>query len=523
MERAVHPIIYTISLKYMTVRNVQFLRKVEVYTHLCLAAILYTMAPEEPLMEKASFTAPAIVLVDDEPEILFSSTVMLRRAGLSNVLTLEDSRELLPLLAGQEAGAIVLDLQMPYLSGKELLGSIVADYPHVPVIIITAANELDTAVACMQAGAFDYLVKPIDPSRFVTSVRKALEVNALRREVSSLKESLLTGQLRDEGAFAAIRTRNPRMRALFGYLEAIGRTDQPVLITGETGVGKELVARAIHSLSRRAGEFVAVNVAGLDDLMFSDTLFGHTRGAFTGADQAREGMIGRAAGGTLFLDEIGDMGMACQVKLLRLLQEGEYHPLGADQARVTDTRIVAATNRDLESLMADGKFRNDLYYRLHAHRAHIPPLRERPEDVPLLLELFFEEAARFLQKKKPAYPPELVNYLATYHFPGNVRQLKAMVFDAVARHKGGVLPMAAFKESLDAGPLAAENTSLQSPEMKRWLSQSGRLPTLKEMEECLIAEALHLSGGNQGAAASLLGLSRQALNKRLTRKGSDGP
>ncbi len=327
-------------------------------------------------MEKDSMTAAAIVLVDDEPEILFSSTVMLRRAGMGNVRTIEDSRDLLPFLADQEAGVIVLDLQMPLLSGKELLGAVVADYPHVPVIIVTAANELGTAVACMQAGAFDYLVKPIEPSRFVASVRKALEINALRREVSSLKESLLTGQLRDEGAFAAITTRNPRMRALFGYLEAIGRTDQPVLITGETGVGKELVARAIHSLSRRAGEFVAVNVAGLDDLMFSDTLFGHTRGAFTGADQAREGMIGRAAGGTLFLDEIGDMGMACQVKLLRLLQEGEYHPLGADQARVTDTRIVAATNRDLESLMAEGKFRKDLYYRLHAHRAHIPPLRD---------------------------------------------------------------------------------------------------------------------------------------------------
>ena len=190
--------------------------------------------------------------------------------------------------------------------------------------------------------------------------------------------------------------------------------------------------------------------------------------------------------------------MACQVKLLRLLQEGEYHPLGSDTPRAGDTRIVAATNRDLERLMAEGTFRKDLYYRLHAHRAHIPPLRERLEDVPLLLELFFEEAARFLQKKKPAYPPELVNYLATYHFPGNVRQLKAMVFDAVARHKGGVLPMATFRESIDTNPLAAEPAPLQSPEMKRWLTLAGRFPTLKEVEECLSWRHWPFPAGTRG-------------------------
>ncbi len=472
-------------------------------------------------MEKACLTAPFVLLVDDEPEILFSSTVMLRRAGLANVRTIEESRDVLPFLAGQEAGVIVLDLQMPHLSGKELLDTLVAEYPHVPVIIVTAANELDTAVACMKAGAFDYLVKPVQPSRFVASVGKALEVYALRREVSSLKESLLTGQLRDEGAFSAITTRSVRMKALFGYLEAIGGTDQPVLVTGETGVGKELIARALHALSRRPGEFVAVNIAGLDDLMFSDTLFGHTRGAFTGADQSREGMIARAAGGTLFLDEIGDMGMACQVKLLRLLQEGEYHPLGSDAPRRSGARIVAATNRDLEGLMAEGKFRKDLYYRLHAHRVHIPPLRERPEDIPLLLELFLQEAAQFLGKKKPAYPPDLHSYLAAYHFPGNVRELKSMVFDAVARHQGGVLSTAAFRESIENTPTPVPPVSRTCPGIREWLQLAGRFPTLKEMEECLVAEALNVSGGNQGAAAGLLGITRQALNKRLTRKGAE--
>ncbi len=470
------------------------------------------------MSQSAGFSAPEIVLVDDEPEILFSSTVMLRRAGLDNVRTVEDSRNLLPSLAEHEAGVIVLDLQMPYISGKELLGEIAGMYPHVPVIIVTAANELETAVSCMKAGAFDYMVKPTEPSRFVAGVRKALEMNALRREVSSLRESLLTGRLKDESAFAAIRTRNGKMRAIFGYLEAIATTDQPVLITGETGVGKELAARAVHDLSRKIGEFVAVNVAGLDDLMFSDTLFGHRRGAFTGAERAREGMIAKASGGTLFLDEIGDLSPASQVKLLRLLQEGEYHPLGSDAAISSSARIVVATNRELDDLMPGGNFRKDLYYRLCAHQVRIPPLSERPEDIPLLLEDFLQEAATALKKKKPAYPPELVCYLIAYHFPGNVRELKAMVFDALARHRGGVLSMGSFKKIIEKGSPSNGRLSVPSPGRGENFNLSGKLPTLKEMEEYLVTEALRRSNGNQGASACLLGISRQALNKRLNRK-----
>jgi two-component system response regulator HydG len=465
-------------------------------------------------MGKTSNSSPAIVLVDDEPQILLSSMVMLRRAGLDSVQTIDDSRNLLPFLADNDAGAIVLDLQMPYLSGKELLGAISSAYPHVPVIIVTAANELDTAVACMKKGAFDYMVKPIEPDRFVASVRKALEMNALRQEIASLRESLLSGRVRDERAFAPIHTRSARMKAIFSYLEGIATTDQPVLVSGETGVGKELIARAVHELSGRTGEFVAVNVAGLDDLMFSDTLFGHKKGAFTGADQAREGMVARAAGGTLFLDEIGDLSLISQVKLLRLLQEGEYHPLGIDVASLSSARMVVATNCDLRKLVSTGAFRQDLFYRLCAHQVHIPPLRERTEDIPLLLECFLADAAASLHRQKPAYPPELVSYLSVHQFPGNVRELKAMVFDAVARHKGGVMALAAFREAIGTEPLPGNEPA----SCAAWLSHVERLPTLKEAEECLISEAVRRAGGNQGAAATLLGISRQALNKRLLRK-----
>jgi DNA-binding NtrC family response regulator len=461
---------------------------------------------------------PAVVLVDDEPEILFSYEVMLRGAGFGTILTCSDSRDVLSLLAGNEAGVVVLDLQMPHLSGKDLLEEMAVQYPQVPVIIVTAANELTTAVACMKAGAFDYQVKPVEINRLVASVRKALEMNTLRREISSLRESLLTGRVRNRDAFSAILTRSPKMQAVFSYLEAVAVTDQPVLISGETGVGKELVARAVHALSGVSGSFVAINSAGLDDLMFADTLFGHRKGAFTGAAEAREGMIARAAGGTLFLDEIGDMSPGSQVKLLRLLQEGEYHPLGADRPVQSRARIVAATNRKLERLLETGDFRKDLYYRLCAHQVEIPPLRERREDIPLLLEAFLQEAARTLRKEKPSYRPELVTGLIPYHFPGNVRELKALVFDAMTRHKGGDLSPAVFRKAVAQKAAPPADAPPRHEAAERDFAVTGRFPSLKEMEQYLIAEALQLAGGNQGAAAAILGLTRQALNKRLCRK-----
>lgn len=461
---------------------------------------------------------PAVVLVDDEQDILFSYEVMLQGAAIDNVLTCSDSRNLLSLLAEKEAGVVVLDLQMPHISGMELLGEITANHPQLPVIIVTAANQLETAVACMKAGAFDYQVKPVEISRLVAGVRKALEMNSLRREISSLRESLLTGRVRNLNAFAAILTRNPKMQSVFGYLEAIAVTDQPVLITGETGVGKELIARAIHTISGVVGEFVAINSAGLDDLMFADTLFGHRKGAFTGAGETREGMVARAAGGTLFLDEIGDMSPASQVKLLRLLQEREYHPLGSDRPVASRARIVVATNQNLECLITEGAFRKDLYYRICAHQVEIPPLRDRREDIPLLLEVFLGEAAQALRKEKPSYRPELLSHLSVYHFPGNVRELKAMVFDAVTRHSGGNLTPAAFQKTLGAKLTSLSSGPAPSVEPERDFAVTGRFPTLKEMEQYLIDEALNHAGGNQGAASALLGLTRQALNKRLCRK-----
>jgi len=469
-------------------------------------------------MQQTIYPLLPILLVDDEPQILLISSVVLRTAGINNFTTVGDSREVMPLLALKDFSLIVIDLSMPHVSGHELLNEINSSFPQVPVIVVTATDDLDTAVDCMRSGAFDYLVKPVDMNRFLTSVKKALEMSALKKEVSSLKQYLLTDQLEHEAVFSQIITASKKMRSLFQYIEAIASSHQPVLITGETGVGKELIAAAIHELSGREGPFLAVNIAGLDDTIFSDTLFGHKKGAYTGAEDARDGLVLQASGGTLFLDEIADLKETSQVKLLRLLQERKYFPLGSDIAKQSDARFVVATNRDIQAMISDGRFRKDLYYRLRGHQINIPPLRERTEDIELLLNHFFEEAAISLGKTRPSYPRELITLLTTYQFPGNIRELRSMVFDAVARHRSGIVSMDSFKEVI------RYDSAINVPDFSSGARTAdlltgilGKFPTLKEAEDFLISEAMRLSKNNQGIAASLLGLTRQALNKRLNR------
>jgi DNA-binding NtrC family response regulator len=407
---------------------------------------------------------------------------------------------------------------MPHLSGQELLQKIVRDYPGIPVILMTANDDIQTVVSCMKAGAFDYLVKPVESSQLVGRVKKAIEMRELSSELTKLNQRLLTDNLEHPEVFAAIDTGNKAMRAMFQYIEVVAGTRQPIMITGETGVGKELLARAIHDLSGCSGAYVPINVAGLDDNMFSDTLFGHRKGAFTGADQSREGLIEKASKGTLFLDEIGDLNEVSQVKLLRLLQEQEYYPVGSDLLKKSSARIVLATNRDIPEMIKAGTFRNDLYYRLFAHRVHIPPLRERPEDVPLLLDHMLAAAARKLGRKKPTPPPELAVLLGLYSFPGNVRELEALAFDAVARHTSGVLSMESFRSVIgDAQPMPQTGSTTAPDISKALIDYFGHFPTISEIEEYMIGEAMKMAQGNQGMAAKLVGMGRQTLNKRLNK------
>ncbi|MBA7622351.1 Transcriptional regulatory protein ZraR [subsurface metagenome] len=310
--------------------------------------------------------------------------------------------------------------------------------------------------------------------------------------------------------FQGIAAWDEKMQSTLMYIEAIAPTSQTVLITGETGVGKELIAVAIHSLSHRQGEYVAVNIAGLDDSMFTDTLFGHIAGAYTGADKTRQGLIERAAGGTLFLDEIGDLSPASQIRLLRLLETREYYPLGSDLAKRTDARILVSTNKDLKQEMREGRFRRDLYYRLKTHPVHIPSLRERSADLPQLIDTFIRQAAEEFGREIPAVPPTLYVLLKSYHFPGNIRELKSLVFDAISRQTSKSLDLSVFEEAV--GEKEGSRTSNGNG---AYFSNTEKLPTIKQATDSLIAEALSRANGNQSQAARMLGISPQALSKRL--------
>lgn len=294
-------------------------------------------------MNPTLFPALPVLLVDDEEEFLLSASYTLDSDGIDNVVQCQDGREVMDTLSKQDFSVVVLDILMPHVSGWDLLPMIVANFPDLPVIIITAVDEVQTAVECMREGTFDYLVKPVDKSRLVTAVRRGIEFRQLRDENTQLKNYLLSDRLKHPEAFSEIITQDRTMRSIFQYLEAIAESPQPVLITGETGVGKEMIAEAIHRLSGRTGECIAVNVAGLDDHLFSDTFFGHEKGAFTGAEHVRKGFVETAAAGTLFLDEIGDLGMESQVKLLRMAQEGKYYPLGVDVPKSTDAHHIDAS------------------------------------------------------------------------------------------------------------------------------------------------------------------------------------
>ncbi|GFK93404.1 Transcriptional regulatory protein ZraR [Fundidesulfovibrio magnetotacticus] len=460
-----------------------------------------------------------ILLVDDEPAWLRSMALTLESsAGYTNILACLSGEEALGILERGEVGLALLDLTMPGLSGEELLALVGERHPEVACIIVSGLNQLQSAVRCMKLGAWDYFVKTDDEDRIVGGVRRAVRMLELREENRLALSRLTAGGPATPEAFAGIITRSRAMLSIFAYVEAVAPSPQPLLVTGESGVGKENLVRAAHALSGRSGPLVCVNVAGLDDAMFADTLFGHVRGAFTGADGPRKGMVGEASGGTLFLDEVGDLSVPSQVKLLRLLQEGEYFPLGSDQPRRSNARVIVATHRDLAAREAAGEFRRDLYFRLRTHHVHVPALRERKEDIEPLLRHFLAEAARELGKPVPTPPRELAGRLACYPFPGNVRELRAMVYDAVSVHPGRTLSMAAFEKAI-----CQEHGHPAPPGEPNPFASFERLPSFSEAARHLVQEAMARAGGNQTLAARLLGISQPALSKRLKAMRESGP
>jgi DNA-binding NtrC family response regulator len=459
-------------------------------------------------MENTAMDKP-ILVVDDEPEILVAVDTTLRMAGFANIITINDARDVIRHMEREIPCLILLDLNMPHINGGRLLKIIRKTWPRIPVIVLTGTIEVDTAVQCMKIGALDYVVKPVEEDRLVAAVKQALAMEETGETGKKPLHQDLFAQIKNPAAFRHIITQDRKMHAIFHYVEAIAPSLQPVLICGETGVGKELIGQCIHDLSSRKGRLVVVNVAGLDDNVFSDTLFGHVPGAFTGADKARSGLIEQAAGGTLFLDEIGDLAMTSQVKLLRLLQEGDYLALGSDKTRHSDARIIASTNQDLWALENRGKFRRDLIYRLSTHTLTLPPLRERLLDLPLLLDRFVCQAAAELNKPIPDIPKTLIEQMETYPFKGNIRELKSMVHDALSRYEKGPITADLFKGLDLTGKEDSPGDGTHA------LETGNGLPTLKEASNILVEKAMEQAGGNQSAAARILGISQQALSKRL--------
>ncbi len=455
-----------------------------------------------------------ILIVDDELYALKSLAAALKYNGMNNTITCQDSRNVMEIIKQQPIGILLLDLVMPHISGKELLEIIVQQYPQIQIIIITGINEAEQAVNCMKIGAFDYLIKPVDDKRLLSTINNAIQFHDIQTEVHAPKSKASDQQLNYPDSFVKIITQNEEMRSIFRYVEAIAQSNQPVLITGESGTGKEEIAKALHTCSPYQRAFVPVNVAGLDANVFSDTLCGHVKGAYTGAIEKREGLVKQAKGGTLFLDEIGDLDIASQVKLLRLIQEREYLPLGADKPERAQVRIVVSTNHDLEKQMGAGKFRKDLFHRLNTHHVHLPPLRERKNDLPLLFDHFLNLAARHLNKKRPQYPRQLIHLLRNYDFPGNVRELRAMVFDAVTKLNSSSLSIASFQKQISKRmkkPLLADDNAMGSKYMSEWET----LPTINQIRKQLIDEALRRTNNNQSLASKMIGISRSTLRKYM--------
>jgi len=436
-------------------------------------------------------------------------------SGITNIVLCNDPRNVKSLMEKELPSVVILDLFMPFVKGEQLLDEITRDYPGIPVIVITGSMNVTTAVTCMKNGAYDYMVKPVEKSRLTFGVRNAIDHSAMQEQMDVLGQRLMRNtEVNNPEYFTSIITVSERMESVFRYAESVAPSPMPVLILGESGTGKELIAQAIHKASGRKGKFVTVNAAGIEGSLFSDNLFGHRKGAFTGADASRSGLIEQAAGGTLFLDEIGDLDVHSQTSLLRLLQQKEYYQLGSDIPRSSDARIIAATNADLTTKMSSGEFRKDFYYRIRTHLIELPPLRDRREDITVLVKHFINESAATLNKSITSLPDELFALLSTYDFPGNIRELHAVVFDAVSCHSGGPLGLDTFKAYLGKQNSGEQLPFDASPDVFT-LSFDGRFPPLKEIEDICIERAFKKTNGNQNMAAILLGISQSTLSRRL--------
>ena len=463
------------------------------------------MSPATEGIRTGSVPAAAagrLLVVDDEAISRDNLALALRRQG-HEAVTAGSGSEALGLLQGGDFDMVLTDLMMEGMDGLELLRSIKAKYPDVEVVVITGYPTVDTAVDAMRAGAYDYLAKPyrIDEARLL--VHKALEKRRLRLEVTRLRE-----QLRDRSLPVPLLGEAPCMQELKRTIARTAPSDVNVLILGETGTGKEVAARMVHLFSRRSeGRFLAINCGAFNEELLESELFGHEQGAFSGAARQKKGLFEAAEGGTLFLDEVGEMSLPMQVKLLRAVQERTVRRVGGTADIPVDVRLVAATNKDLRTEVEAGRFRQDLYYRLNVLVLNMPPLAQRRDDLPLLAHFFAEKAARESGRPAPRISSEVLDILARYAFPGNVRELRNIIERAVVFCTGDEIGPAHLAPELLDAPLHVTRAGERQP------------MTLEECEVEQIRWTLEHVGGNRTSAARLLGIDRASLWRKMKRHG----
>jgi two-component system NtrC family response regulator len=446
-----------------------------------------------------------VLVVDDEKNYLLIMEHFLSEQGY-RVLTAADAQTALNILEDTDLDLILTDMKMPGLNGIDLIRRVKDVDPDMPVVMMTAFGSVEKAVEAMRAGAYDFLLKPFENEVMLRTIERALEIGRLKRHNRLLRQEL-SGQIGFEEIIGASQS----MRHIFDLIRTVAPTKSTVLITGESGTGKELIARAVHQLSpRKDNAFVAVNCAALPETLLESELFGHEKGAFTGATSARRGRFQLAHQGTLFLDEVGDIPLGIQIKLLRVLQERTFERLGGTTSHQVDVRILAATNQELKAAVTEGSFREDLYYRLNVVAVEVPPLRDRVEDIPLLAAHFVEKFGRETGKSQLTVEPATIEALQKHSFPGNVRELENVIERAVILCRGDAIRPADLPADLGQPP--AHGLDLDQVELPPGV---GLNQTLEEIERKFIVTALRQAGGVQAQAAEALGLTKQTLYAKM--------
>ncbi|PIE05079.1 MAG: transcriptional regulator [Spirochaetales bacterium] len=448
-----------------------------------------------------------ILVVDDEKNIRLGLIKALEMDGYE-VSAAEDGQEALKIMLREDIDLIISDLRMPKLSGEDLLKKIVLSYPTVPVIILTGHGTVDSAVQAMRDGAYDFITKPVNLERLGLLVKRALGRRELARKHQELQQEVSRLETRAEGG--ELLGRSAAMQRVFDVISQVAPTRASVLVTGESGTGKELVTNALHAASpRKDAPLVKVHCAALSESLLESELFGHEKGAFTGAAAQRKGRFELADGGTVFLDEIGEIDPSVQIKILRVLQERSFERVGGEKTIHVDVRIIAATNRDLKQEVDAGRFREDLYYRLNVVNIHLPALRERADDIPLLAARFLEDVARDNGKDVQGFEPKAAMALRSYSWPGNIRELRNVVESAVVMSRNKYIT----PEDLP-------------PQVTNRDDDGGvRIPLglpMAEAEKIILRANLNALGGNKSRTAEVLGIGRKTLHRKIHDYGMEG-